>query len=220
MNDELSLRAAPGFVDPVVALELPGLRLLWQRLDARERTSPPALIRQLRDRSNRVRGGDVIATRTQPIPSAYRSFFRQIGMDPDRERIPSEQAAVDRLFYGGFRSAGLVPDALLLALVETGVPIWALDGDRVGPGGLGIRTAVERERLGEEPTAPPVAPGTLVVADETCVHGVLFGPTAPDSAVSRRTRRLVLFSVAVSGVPDIHVEEAFWLVYEALNSAL
>ena len=31
--------------------------------------------------------------RTKPIPQAYRAFFRQIGLDPDVDRIPSEEAA-------------------------------------------------------------------------------------------------------------------------------
>ena len=79
--------------------------------------------------------------RTKPIPQAYRIFFRQIGLDPDVTRIPSEEAAVARLLHGEFRSAGLIPDACLVALIETGVPVWALDADVVDEGGLGIRTA-------------------------------------------------------------------------------
>ena len=46
---------------------------------------------------------------------------------PTTSRTPVEAAVVDRLLHGGFRSRGLLDDALLLAVVETGVPVWALD---------------------------------------------------------------------------------------------
>ena len=101
--------------------------------------------------------------RTQPVPHAYRAFFRQIGLDPDASRIPSEEAAVARLLQGGFRSRDLLADALLIGLVETGVPVWALDADLVDAGGLGIRTTVTGERFGS--VEPPLPEGRLVVAD-------------------------------------------------------
>ena len=76
----------------------------------------------------------------RPCPRAYRVFFRHVGLDPDVDRPPAEAAILDRLLHGGFRSAGLPEDALLLAVVETGVPVWALDAAAVD-GPLGVRTA-------------------------------------------------------------------------------
>jgi DNA/RNA-binding domain of Phe-tRNA-synthetase-like protein len=216
MNEELGFDTAAGFLDPGVADELPGLRLTWARVPARQRPSPPGLVRRLGELSNRVRGADVIAMRTKPIPSAYRSFFRQIGLDPDATRVPSEQAAVSRLFHGGFRPRGLVEDVLLVALIETGVPLWALDGDRVDAGGLGIRTSAG-EVIGAGASTTPVSQGTLVVADRARLHAILFGEISGPSVVGRHTRQLVLYAVAVPGVPDIHVEEAFWVAQEALS---
>src|SRR5207248_5419308 len=105
--------------------------------------SPPAVKQRLKALSNRYRGASVVAMRTQPIPHAYRAFFRQIGLDPDTDRIPSEEAAVARLLYGGFRSSNLVDDALLIALIETGVPVWAVDAELVDAGGLGIQTSLD-----------------------------------------------------------------------------
>ena len=139
MTEELDLRAAPGFVDEELSAELPGLRLDWMTLPRGPRRSPPELVSRLEALSNRYRGASVIAMRTQPIPHAYRTFYRQLGLDPDVDRIPSEQAAVARLLHGGFRSYGALEDALLIALIETGVPVWALDADLIDPGGLGIR---------------------------------------------------------------------------------
>jgi DNA/RNA-binding domain of Phe-tRNA-synthetase-like protein len=155
--------------------------------------------------------------RTHPIPHAYRSFFRQIGLDPDTSRIPSEQAAVARLLQGNFRSRNLVDDALLIGLVETGVPVWALDADLVDVGGLGIRVTVDGDRLGTTEYGSHLPSGRLAVADERCVHALLFGDVAPGHGVSRSTSRIVLFAVGVDGVPAIHVEEALWATVEVLN---
>lgn len=212
----LDLGAAEGFLAPEIAEELPGLRLAWLTLEARDGPSPPELVRQLGELSNRYHGAAVIAMRTKPIPSAYRTFFRQIGLDPDAHRIPSEDAALARLFHGAFRSEGRLADALLVALVETGVPMWALDADCVAAGGLGIRQARAGEELGGG--EQPLAAGTLVVADAEAVHAVLFGPRAALSAVRSETRRILLYAVAVAGVPAIHLEEAFWLAAEALGA--
>jgi DNA/RNA-binding domain of Phe-tRNA-synthetase-like protein len=218
-GDELELRAAPGFIDEQLRAELPGLRLDWVTVAQTKRSSPPAVIARLRQLSDRYRGASVIAMRTQPVPHAYRAFFRQIGLDPDVDRIPSEEAAVERLLHGQFRSSGALEDALLIALIETGVPVWALDADLVDPAGLGIRTTTHGERLGVGEQAFPVGPARLVVADARRIHGLLFGELAPEHGATARTKRIALFSVGVEGVPAIHVEEALWVCAEALGSA-
>jgi DNA/RNA-binding domain of Phe-tRNA-synthetase-like protein len=217
-GEELGLHAARGFVEEHLREELPGLRLDWIVVSGSKRASPPAVVARLAQLSDRYRGGSVIAMRTQPVPHAYRAFFRQIGLDPDVDRIPSEKAAVARLLHGHFRSNGALEDALLLALVETGVPVWALDADLVDPRGLGIRTTTGGELLGGGEHASPVAPARLVVADARRIHGLLFGELAPGHAATPRTERVALFSVGVQGVPAIHVEEALWVCAEALGS--
>jgi DNA/RNA-binding domain of Phe-tRNA-synthetase-like protein len=209
---------ATGFIEPDLGGEFPGLRLEWVSSAAHRCASPPAVRRRLRFLSNRYRGANVVAMRTQPIPHAYRVFFRQIGLDPDTTRIPSEEVAVARLLQGEFRSSDLVDDALLIALIETGVPVWALDAEVVDAGGLGIRTAVDGDRLGVSEYGSFLRPGTLVVADSRCVHAVLFGEIAPGHEVSSRGGRIVLFSVGVPGVPTIHVEEALWICSEVFGT--
>jgi DNA/RNA-binding domain of Phe-tRNA-synthetase-like protein len=191
-----------GFVDPLVAAEFPGLRLRWVTVPGRPGPSPPALRTQLRDLSNRYRGAGVVTMRTKPIPQAFRAFFRQIGLDPDVRRIPAEEVAVARLVQGGFHSVDVVADACLVALIETGIPVWALDADRVDPAGLGIRVA-----------APE---GSLTVGDGATTCCALFEDPLPECAVAARTRRVTLFAVAVDGVPEIHVEEALWCAVELL----
>jgi len=154
--------------------------------------------------------------RQEPIPHAYRVFYRHIGLDPDADRTPVEEAAVQRLIRGAFRSENRLDDALLIALVETGVPIWALDADTLA-GGLGMRLAGEGERLGRDPEAPPLAAGRIVVADEESPVALLFGRLAPGHGVTSSTTRMALFTLQVQGVPEIHVEEALWLCLEVLR---
>jgi DNA/RNA-binding domain of Phe-tRNA-synthetase-like protein len=209
------LVAAPGFVEPRLKTEFPGLALAWISVEIRSRGTPHAVKHRLRQLSNRWHGAGVVAMRTQPIPHAYRTFFRHVGMDPDATRIPSEEAAVNRLLHGGFRSTGLLADALLIALVETGVPVWALRSELVEASGLGIRTTVEDDCLGRE--GPPLGPGRLVVADARHVHALLFGALAPGHEADVRAQHVTLFTIGVAGVPAIHLEEALWTAGEMLS---
>jgi DNA/RNA-binding domain of Phe-tRNA-synthetase-like protein len=218
MTEDLDLRAAPGFVQPELRAEFPALRLDWVTVEGRPGPSPREVSRRLRDLSSRYRGAGVIAMRAQPIPHAYRAFFHQVGLDPDVTRVPIEDVALARLLHGGFRSTNLVDDGRLIALVETGVPVWALDAAFLDPGGLGIRTTVLGDRLGSADRANDLAPGRLVVADAQCVHAVLFGDIAPGHEVGSRTERIALFAIGVAGVPAIHIEEALWLSAEVMRS--
>jgi DNA/RNA-binding domain of Phe-tRNA-synthetase-like protein len=209
-----------GLLESKLREEFPGLRLLWTGVDARVRASAPAVRRRLRDLSDRYRGAGVVAMRTQPIPHAYRTFFRQVGVDPDAARIPSEAAAVGRLLKGGFETRDALADALLVALVETGVPVWALDASVVDSGSLGIRLSVSGDRVGGDPAGGVALPeGQLVVADALTVHASLFGAPAPGHAPGPQTRRIVLFAVGVDGVPAIHVEEALWVASDVVKTA-
>ncbi|MBV9193698.1 MAG: hypothetical protein JO168_06090 [Solirubrobacterales bacterium] len=214
MKRGLDFEATPGFVEPAVRAEFPGLRLLWLTVAVNLGTRSPALERRLDAHADRYRGAGVVAMRTLPIPHAYRAFFRHVGLDPDVTRIPTEQAAVERLLQGAFASRDALRDALLLGLLETGVPVWALDGDRVAPGGLGIRMTAEAEALASGGALPA---GRLVVADAAHIHAPLFGEVAAAHRPGPRTRRVALFAVGVDGVPSIHLEEALWVCVEALG---
>ena len=111
---------------------------------------------RLRELSNRFRGARAVGVRREPVPAAYRVFFRQIGLDPTSVRTPIEAAVLERMLRGGFLGGGLLADVLLIALIDTGVPVWALDADSVD-GPLGIRPSREGERLGRSrgPGLPP-----------------------------------------------------------------
>jgi DNA/RNA-binding domain of Phe-tRNA-synthetase-like protein len=216
MTEEVDLCAAPGWIEPRLHAEFPLLGLDWVTVETRRGHSPPELKRRLRDLSNTYRGANVVAIRQQPVGHAYRVFFREIGLDPDVTRPPLEQAALARLMHGQFVSRGRLEDALLIALVETGVGVWALDADLVDVGGPGIRTTGDGDHFGNSEYGSYLQAGRLVVADAERVHAVLFGELAPGHAPTSRTNRVTLFSIRVDGVPAIHVEEALWICVEAL----
>jgi len=206
----------PGWVAPHLEAEFPGLSLATVEVDGRPGRSPEPVRHRLRDLSNRLRGAEAIRLRGRPIPWAYRVFYRQIGLDPDRDRTPVEQLVLDRLQDGGFRSRGLPADALTIATIETGVALRCFDADRI-VGELCIRDAGPGERLPGR--ASELAAGTLTIADETGPVGLLFGDTAADREVERDSRRIAIAAVGVGAVPAISVDEALWIAAATLEAA-
>jgi DNA/RNA-binding domain of Phe-tRNA-synthetase-like protein len=207
-----------GVVDDALAAEFPDLRLAWVTVAAGPRRTPPELRERLGMLADRFHGARALSIRREPVPAAYRVFFRHLGLDPDVQRTPIEAAAVQRLLRGGFVSGSAVDDALVLALMETGVPVWALDAARVD-GALGLRGARAGERLGAGEYAGDLAPGRIVVADGAGPVAVLFGATAPDRLPGRDTDRLLLFAVGAPGVPALYFEEALHCCAGALDGS-
>jgi hypothetical protein len=230
---------ARGWCERAVEEELPGLRLVHIRAAVAhpDRGSPPAVKRGLKELSNRWAGAHAVNLRQRSVPAAYRVFFRHIGLDPDVARTPIEEAMLARMFQGGFYSNNLLADVLLIALVDTGVPVWALDAATL-EGPLGIRASREGERLGGSPAGPPVDPsarptrspdlgsspgapvlpaGQLVVADARSAVAVLFGQIAAHHLPGSGALELELFTLQVPGVSWLHVEEALWMCLEMLE---
>jgi DNA/RNA-binding domain of Phe-tRNA-synthetase-like protein len=205
-----------GWVAPHLAAEFPGLGIAWIDVDGRPGRSPEPVRRRLRDLSDRFYGSHAIHLRERPIPWAYRVFFRQIGLDPDRTHTPVERLVLDRLRDGGFVSRGLPADALTIATVETGVALRAFDADQL-EGRLCIRDSAPGESLAGRPRELPQ--GTLAIADDRVPVGLLFGATAESYGVERATRRIAVAAVRVHAVPDIAVDEALWMVAATLESA-
>jgi DNA/RNA-binding domain of Phe-tRNA-synthetase-like protein len=207
MSQELAMRR--GRVAPALRSEFPGLAILRADAPAPARRSPRELRQRLRYLSDRVHGGRALSMRREPIASAYRIFFRQIGIDPDTYRPPAEAAVLERLRAGWFRSRNVVDDALTIAVVETGVAVRAFDADRM-EGELGLRVSQPGELLGGPAGRFELPEGTIVIADDRDALGLVFGDTAPDRGVDGDTTRIALVAVQVEGVPDISVEEALW----------
>lgn len=214
-------RCSAGWRAAEIEEELPGLRLLvGEALHTRPQPltgdSPPEVRGRLRELSNRFRGARAVGIRREPVPAAYRVFFRQIGLDPDVVRTPIEAAVMERMLRGGFLGSSLLADVLLIALLDTGVPVWALDSESL-EGKLGIRASGDGEPLGRADEAPPLPPGRLVVADSTAALAVLFGELASAHQPHARSTRITLFAVQVEGVPTLYAEESLWACRTALE---
>jgi DNA/RNA-binding domain of Phe-tRNA-synthetase-like protein len=195
MSDEPEIRR--GLVADAVAAEHPGLWLAWTEVEAAPAPTPRELRERLRRMADRMTGAEAIAMRRREVPHAHRVFFRHIGLDPDVVRTPIEALVLRRMSEGGLRPQGLIADALNLAVLETGVGVWAFDGLAGAP------------RIEEDD-------GRLVLADEGGRLALLFGE--PERrAVSKDTRRLALVAIAVPGVADLYVQEALWTAWDILS---
>jgi len=71
--------------------------------------------------------------------------------------------------------------------------------------------------LGRSSDAFALPAAQLVVADESAALAILFGEMGGGHRPKAKSRRLVLFSVQVAGVPTIYVEEALWACRSALQ---
>jgi DNA/RNA-binding domain of Phe-tRNA-synthetase-like protein len=203
-----------GWAAPEVAEEFPELGLVTTEVAAHGGRSSPAVRERLKLLSNRFTGGRAITLRQEPVPWAYRVFFRQVGIDPDERRTPIEQIAIDRLTHGGFKAVGRVQDALLIATLETAVPVVAFDAETVD-GDVGLRLTRGGELLGGDGRS--LAGSQMVIADRSRALAVLFGDTAEGVLPTRDTQRVLLVAIRVKGVPAVSVEEALWSAAEVLQ---
>lgn len=114
----------------------------------------------------------------------YRIAMNKLGLD---DPTPAEAALRDRLVRGRYRSHGLLADALLIALVETGIGVWATND-----------ASLHLE-------------GTDVVGETLRVH--VFSSVLPPVSAGRVT----LFALVVPGVSELEVREALWVARELLG---
>src|SRR2546421_9665110 len=93
---------------------------------------------------------------------------------------------------GGFPSRNLLDDALLIATVETNVPLVAFDDEKL-EGPLGLRLSEPDERLGGHGRPPSSRQGEVAGAERS-VGGLFAGP--PEGRGEHpSTRRLRVASV-------------------------
>ncbi|MDX6606229.1 MAG: hypothetical protein QOD14_769 [Solirubrobacterales bacterium] len=215
LPEEWEVAPEPGWIEPALGEEFPGLSIVSTAMETTTGRSPEALKERLRTLSDRIAGAQAIQLRQKPIPWAYRVFFRHIGLDPDTTRTPIEQLIFERMHDGQFKSRNRVDDALTIATVEVGVALRAFDADRV-EGRVGLRLSVEGEAF--EGRVSPLPDGTIVAADEKRPLGILFDRTAKGRGVARGTSRVLLVAIGVRGVPDIAMEEALWVAGSALRA--
>jgi DNA/RNA-binding domain of Phe-tRNA-synthetase-like protein len=211
----MELELAEGWVEAELAEEFPQLGVVHAPLAARPGRSPVEVKERLRRLANRYTGGHVIHMRQDAVPWAYRVFARQVGIDPDTDRTPVESIALERLRHGGFRSRNALDDAITIAIAETGVPVFALDADRV-EGEPGLRLSRDGERLAG---VRLLRERQIVVADDRRPVALVLGDVSHDAGVIQETERMILCALRVKGVPPIAVEEALWTAAEVLVGA-
>jgi DNA/RNA-binding domain of Phe-tRNA-synthetase-like protein len=193
-----------GWVDHVVAREFPELRMRYTVIDAGPVKSPPEMQHRLNDISSRFRGRKAMELPSKPIPSAYRVFQRQVGLNPEAHPSPIEAISRDRILRGTFVSRNRLLDALLIATIESQIAIAVVDADTIELP-LGIRQV----RAGDA-TELPI--GTLVVADASNVVAELLGLPEPPHEVHLHTTRTVVIAIGVAGIADWMLEDALWRV--------
>ena len=141
---------------------------------AHARRSPPDVRARLRALADRV-------PRVPHDVDPYAIAMARLGVEGP---APAEAALRARLVRGGYRSRGLLADALVIAVVETGVGVWATDD-----------------------------PGPLRVVDDAVVGASLnvrvFSTPPPVSSSP-----VTLFGIVVPGVATGVVEEAVQIAAE------
>lgn len=190
-----------GWIDHRVAAEFPDLDLRYVVLETGLEPSPPEMRGQLADMSTRFRGPQAMSLPSKPVPSAYRAFFRQVGLDPEVVRNPAEAVSYDRIMRGTFRSYNRVADAIVATIVETHIALGALDADTLSEP-LGIR---------------PGDDGVLNIVDADHTIGALFDRPLAEFEPTLHTRRIAITAVGVAGVHAWQLDYALWRVADLLG---
>lgn len=200
----IDIDAEDGWVDHVVAREFPQLRMRYTVIDAGPVKSPIEMQHRLNDISTRFRGQKAMELPSKPIPSAYRVFQRQVGLNPETHPSPIEAISRDRILRGTFLSRDRLRDALLIATIESQIAISVIDADTVELP-LGIRQV----RADDSTELPG---GTLALADADGVIAELLGPPEPAHEVHLHTKRTVVAAIGVAGIADWMLDDALWRV--------
>ncbi len=208
-------KAQAGWVDRRLEAEFPGLMVLTRRCPGPV-AGDPGVIERLAAVAGRIRGRTAVEMRREAVPAAYRAFYRQVGLDPDIEMTPVEAAIGRRLFDGGVKVSGPLQAALELAVLETAVPVYALEA-RALEGPPGIRPAAAGEEVAGAEGFPERSPGRLVVADQAGPLCWLFGEAHGRAAPSVSSPGLLLVAVGVPGVAPMVLDEALDIASGALG---
>lgn len=204
-----------GWVAPALAAEFPGLAVYWLTVAARPGKTPKAVRERMRVLAGRISGATVVQSRQDTVPWSYRVLWRRLGVDPDTDRTPVEELMVQRLEHGGLPSRGMPNDAVVVATLETGVPVFVADAAKL-TGSPGLRPARTGETLGG--MEGMLRAGEVVYADEQAPLARLDGQVASDYAVDDATTAIAVCALAASTVSQVEIEEALWIAADMLEA--
>jgi len=205
-----------GWVAAELAAEFPGLAVYSLTVDARPAKTPDAIREQMRALAGRITGAKVVQSRQDTVPWSYRVLWRRLGVDPDSDRTPVESLMVQRLEHGGLPSHGTPNDAIVVATLETGVPVVIADAAKVD-GDPGLRPAGPGESVGGAEGA--LRSGEVIYADGQGPLARLDGEVAVDRAVDDGTTTMLICALAAPAVSQIEIDEALWIAAELLEAA-
>jgi TetR/AcrR family transcriptional regulator len=194
-----ALRRAP--VLGTLRSELPELAVWTVEVAAKPSAKSPTVVRRRLKQLASATG-----TARESSPWAYRVLLRQLGLDPADAQSATERLALRPDDHDQIATAGLPEDALVVATIETGVPLLAFDAAK-----LHGELALRRARPGE------VLEGGVVIADERAPVAALFGETVAAVTPTAKTERIALAAVQAKGVPDLSVQEALWTAIEIMS---
>lgn len=193
-----------------VALHYPYLNLFVTEVPNQPSTrARHDLAERLGRLAERIGAQQVLRQHEQEVPHAFRKLYLQMGIDPGVHLTPIDAVLQERIAYGQFRSMGLVDDALKVALLETGVPIWATDSAKVS-GELALQMPAVESESGSASMVP------LVTDDRGTIGPIGSAPEAR-YAVDRKSKDLTLFAVQCDGISTMHVDESLWLARSLLH---
>jgi DNA/RNA-binding domain of Phe-tRNA-synthetase-like protein len=204
-----------GWVADELTSEFPALGVYWLTVDARVGKTAKAVRERMRMLAGRITGATVVQSRQDSVPWSYRVLWRRLGVDPDTDRTPVEELMVQRLEHGGLPSRGMPADAIVVATLETGVPIVVADAAKLS-GSPGLRPAVTGETLGG--VEGMLRAGEIVYADERAPLARLDGQMGADYAVDASTTAMAVCALAAPAVSQIEIDEALWIAADLLET--
>ena len=204
-----------GWVADELTSEFPALGVYWLTVEARAGKTAKAIRERMRLLAGRISGATVVQSRQDSVPWSYRVLWRRLGVDPDTDRTPVEELMVQRLEHGGLPSRGMPADAVVVATLETGVPVLVADAAKLS-GSPGLRPAVTGETLGG--VDGMLRAGEIVYADERAPLARLDGRMAADYAVDADTTAMAVCALAAPAVSQIEIDEALWIAADLLEA--
>lgn len=215
MSDVAAPAIQQGWVADELASEFPALGVYWLTVDARAGKTAKAVRERMRLLAGRITGATVVQSRQDSVPWSYRVLWRRLGVDPDTDRTPVEELMVQRLEHGGLPSRGMPADAVVVATLETGVPILVADAAKLS-GSPGLRPAVTGETFGG--VEGVLRAGEIVYADEQVPLARLDGQMAAGYAVGAGTTAMAVCALAAPAVSQIEIDEALWIAADLLET--
>jgi len=180
-----------GAVSPEVESEFPGIGVRFCFVAGGPSKTPAGLSQELDLAADRITGAQAVRVAAEPVAALYRALRAQLGMDPSVGEGTAEDVIRRRLLEGGFRPSGIPADAITLATLETGIPLWA----------FGVSKALSGPRISlwSDPST-----GVVELRSDDLRMATLFGEPHPEFEVTRKSEQMCLVALVAPGVvPEI-----------------